>query len=56
MTNRTRDISIVVAMLAAAAILVPAGSATRRDNPQVLPAPSVQYTMNCPFQIVDDFG
>ncbi len=58
MTNRPRFILSLVAVVAAVAVLVPAGTAARRDNggPQVLPALYVQYTMNCTFQIVDDFG
>jgi hypothetical protein len=57
MANRVRLISVVVALVAAAAVAVPAGTAARRDNaPQVLPALYVKYTMNCTFQIVDDAG
>jgi hypothetical protein len=57
MANRARLIPTLVAVAAAAAVLVPAGTAARRDNPpQVLPAIYVQYTLNCTFQIVDDFG
>jgi hypothetical protein len=57
MTKRPRFISTLVAVVAAAAVLVPVGAAARRDNaPQVLPAIYVQYTMNCTFQIVDDSG
>jgi hypothetical protein len=57
MAERPRFIPILVAVVAAAAILVPAGTAARRDNgPQVLPALYVQYTTNCTFQIVDDLG
>ena len=57
MAKRPRFIPILVAVVAAAAVLVPAGMAARRDNgPQVLPALYVQYTMNCTFQIVDDLG
>jgi hypothetical protein len=57
MANRMRLIPMLVAVVAAAAVLAPGGAAARRDGgPQVLPALYVQYTMNCTFSIVDDFG
>src|SRR5438034_1312773 len=57
MAKRTRLISFIAAAGAAAAVLVPVGTAARRDSgPPVLPALYVQYTMNCTFHIVDDFG
>jgi hypothetical protein len=57
MTKRPRFISVLVAVVAAAAVLVPVGTAARRDSgPSVLPTLYVQYTMNCTFQIVDDLG
>jgi hypothetical protein len=57
MAKRPRLIPILLALAAALVVAVPAATAARRDNaPQVLPALYVQYTMNCTFQIVDDFG
>jgi hypothetical protein len=53
----TRPVSIAVALLAAAAIFVPAVGATSRDAaPQATPTLYVNYTMNCTFSIVDDSG
>jgi hypothetical protein len=44
--------STLIAVLAAAAVVVPAGSARQ----SVLPTLYVQYTMNCTFAISDDSG
>ena len=57
MAARVRRVSILLAVLAAAAVLVPAGSASSRDAGQpALPTLYVVYTMNCTFSIVDDPG
>jgi hypothetical protein len=57
MAKRAHLIPALVAIVTAAAVLVQAGAAARRDGaPPVLPALYVQYAMNCTFQIVDDFG
>jgi hypothetical protein len=52
MAIRTPFFSILAVVLAAAAVLVPAGSARH----SVLPTLYVDYTMNCTFAIVDDAG
>jgi len=57
MAKRPRLIPVLIALATALVVAVPAATAARRDDaPQVLPALYVQYTMNCTFQIVDDFG
>jgi hypothetical protein len=52
MAIRTPFFSILATLLAAAAVLVPAGNARQ----SVLPTLYVDYTMNCTFAIVDDAG
>jgi hypothetical protein len=52
MAIRTPFFSILAVVLAAAAVLVPAGSARH----SVLPTLYVDYTMNCTFAINDDAG
>jgi len=50
-----RRFASLAAVLAAAVILVPVGSAKLGDNaPAVLPTLYVDYTMNCTFAIFDD--
>jgi hypothetical protein len=57
MAVRVRRVSAFAAVLAAAAVLVPAGLAGARDDaPGAFPTLYVVYTMNCTFSIVDDFG
>jgi hypothetical protein len=50
--NRAPFLSILAALLAAAAVVVPAGNA----RVGALPTLFVNYTMNCTFTIVDDSG
>jgi hypothetical protein len=53
----TRRLWIGAALLAAAAVFVPAVGATSHDAaPQATPTLYVNYTMNCTFSIVDDSG
>ena len=53
----TRRLWIGAALLAAAAVFVPAVGATSRDAaPPATPTLYVNYTMNCTFSIVDDSG
>jgi hypothetical protein len=54
MAVRVRRLSTLTAVLAVAAVLVPAGGAGTRQA--VLPTLYVQYTMNCTFAIIDDGG
>jgi hypothetical protein len=49
-----RRFSTLTAVLALAAVLVPAGSARSQDT--VLPTLYVEYTINCVFAITDDDG
>jgi hypothetical protein len=50
-------VSTLIAALAGAAILIPAGSAQRQDAaPNAIPTLYVMYTMTCTFSIVDDAG
>jgi hypothetical protein len=52
-----RWVPTLVAAIAMAAVLVPVGGASSRDNgEQALPTLYVHYTMNCTFSIVDDSG
>ncbi len=54
---RVRHVSILAAVVAMAAVLVPAGIAgSRAAGAPVLPTLYVVYTMNCTFSIVDDSG
>jgi hypothetical protein len=57
MAVRVRRALVLTAALAAAAVLVPVSSASRRDSgAPALPTLYVVYTMNCTFSIVDDAG
>lgn len=57
MAVRIRRVSTLIAVLAVAAVLAPAGIAGfRADAPQAYPTLYVQYTMNCTFTIHDDDG
>jgi hypothetical protein len=57
MAVRVRRISILIAVVAAAAVLVPVGNASRRDNaPSALPTLYVKYALNCTFAVFDDDG
>ncbi len=60
MALRVRPVSIllaIAAVLAVAAVLVPAGNAgLRADAPPAFPTLYVVYTMNCTFTIQDDNG
>ncbi len=52
MANRTRSLSTLAAVLAAAAVVVPVGN----SRVSALPTLFVNYTMNCTFAVVDDSG
>jgi len=57
MAVRIQRVSILIAVLAVAAVLVPAGNAgLRAEAPPVYPTLYVVYTMNCTFHIEDDNG
>jgi hypothetical protein len=52
-----RALVVTAALMAAAAVLAPLGTAGRQASGQpALPTLYVQYTMNCTFAIVDDRG
>jgi hypothetical protein len=53
---QSRAVWALIAMLALAVVLVPAGTAGSKDEPAAMPTLYVQYAMNCTFTIVDDFG
>jgi hypothetical protein len=54
MTIRRRRLAILAGLLVAAAAFVPTAGSGTRDTVQ--PTLYVEYTMNCTFAIVDDFG
>jgi hypothetical protein len=56
MARRVHRLSTLLAVLAVAAALVPAGSATSRASLQLQPTLYVNYAMNCTFTIHDDNG
>ncbi len=57
MAARVRHVSILIAALAVAAVIVPAGTAgLRADAPSAFPTLYVVYTMNCTFTFQDDSG
>src|SRR5438094_2766863 len=52
-----RALLLTAALMVAAAVLAPLGSAARHASGQpALPTLYVQYTMNCTFAIFDDVG
>ena len=57
MAVRVRRALTLTAVVAAAAVLAPLGSASRHaGGAPALPTLYVQYTMNCTFGIFDDAG
>jgi len=57
MATRLGWIPLLLAVAGTAAVLAPgSGAARRASGPAELPTLYVQYTMNCTFSIVDDFG
>jgi hypothetical protein len=53
---RARRASVLIVVLAFAAVFASAGSAGSRDDGPSIPTLYVQYAMNCTFSIVDDQG